>query len=98
MTSNFDYLCLGEMTILGKGFSFFGEVYVYYNTPTQWSFGFCEGVLTDADGDRFRGRWIEGRPDFDRIKEAFMEDERLTEVAAACVKRRLNIFREKADG
>jgi hypothetical protein len=53
------------------------------------------GVITD-DGLMYRGSWRQG-PDFERLREAFMKDARLVEVAVSVIKKRVNMFK-KVDG
>lgn len=95
MTSLFDFLHLGEVEFSGPTVSFFGNVYVYYNTLDDWSMKEFQGILT-SHGDRYRGKWTQG-PQFEELKRLFLADPRLVEVAKECIKRRLNIYGERHD-
>jgi hypothetical protein len=94
MTSRFDFLSVGDVILKGHDLSFCGEVFVYFNTPFDWSLKEFRGILTDK-GDPYRGSWEDG-DDFDRLVVAFMEDPRLVEVAQECIKRRLNFWRGRS--
>lgn len=95
MTSLFDFIHLGEVEFSGPSVSFFGDVYVYYNTVDEWSMKEFHGILTNH-GDRYRGRWTQG-PQFEELKRLFLADPRLAEVAKETIKRRLNIYGEGHD-
>ena len=90
---------LGEVTLKtitdGKSFGFFGDIYVGYASEDYWMPSEFVGVITD-DGLMSRGSWRQG-PDFDRLKDAFMKDARLVEVAVSVIKKRVNLFK-KVDG
>ena len=90
---------LGEVTLKtitdGKAFDFFGDIYVGYASEDYWMPSEFVGVITD-DGLMYRGSWRQG-PDFDRLREAFMKDARLVEVAVSVIKKRVNLFK-KVDG
>jgi hypothetical protein len=88
-----DFLYLGEMEIKGSAVSFFGDAYVFFNTQDEWLLKEFSGVLTQ-DEVKYRGRWTQG-PQFEELKRLFLADPRLVEVAKECVRRRLNIHKEK---
>lgn len=95
MTSLFDFLCLEEVEFSGPSVSFFGDVYVYYNTMDEWSMKEFTGILT-THGDKYRGRWTQG-PQFKELERLFMADPRLVEVAKEFIRRRLSIHEEKTN-
>jgi hypothetical protein len=96
MTSLFDFIHLGEVEFSGPSVSFFGDVYVYYNTVDEWSMKEFQGVLTNH-GDRYRGRWTQG-PQFEELKRLFLADKTLRAAAIDAIHKRLNIYEEKKDG
>lgn len=92
----FDFLHLGELELKGNAVGFFGDVYVYFNTADEWFLKEFSGILTQ-DEVKYRGRWTQG-PQFEELKRLFMADPRMVEIAKECVKRRLNIHKEKSNG
>jgi hypothetical protein len=96
MTSLFDFTHLGEVEFSGPSVSFFGDVYVYYNTIDEWFPKEFQGIL-NTHGDRYRGKWTQG-PQFEELKRLFMADETLKAAAKEAVRKCLNIYEEKKDG
>jgi hypothetical protein len=94
--TRFDFIYLGELDLTGSPVSFFGDVYVYYNTVDEWLMKEFKGILK-VNEDRYRGRWTQG-PQFEELKRLFMADPRMVELAQEMIRRRLNIFEEKTDG
>jgi len=95
MSSRIEFTCIGEVEFSGSNVSFFGEVYVYYDTVDDWSMKAFHGILTNH-GDRYRGKWTQG-PQFEELKRLFLADPRLVEVTKECIKRSLNIYGEGHD-
>jgi len=96
MTSRIEFTCIGEVEFSGSNVSFFGEVYVYYDTVDDWSMKAFHGILTNH-GDRYRGRWTQG-PQFEELKRLFLADKTLRAAAIDAIHKRLNIYEEKKDG